>query len=538
MRLLLASALASLALASPHAARAATDPDIARRLAVEGRCEAALPELARARELAPRDADLALLQGECAIRLARYGEAIDALEAARALAPARSDVALQLAVARYHQGDLAGAETALREAEALGEQGAEVELYRGFLLLQRAEEPAAAAAALERARALGGNAVEPVASYYAGIALAAADDRAAAREALERVVAEWPGTEWAREAERTLAKLEGGAPRRWLSLRAGYEYDDNVALLGNGVALARDLARQRDDRAAWLLQAGGELFRSGRWSAGAAVSYEGWLQADLSQFDLHYPSLVTWLDRDIREGTTARVALDADYAWVDNEPFYTSQGVGFVVFQRVGRFGTAEVGARYWRQNYLFPNDDVPDGPGDPGAPCLDDDDPFCGPPGIDEGRARNRDGDGFTVGVLHTFPMLWEMAQFRAGYRYHHFGARGSEYSYNAHELLGDVIVKLPAGFELRLAGRWADQPFRHFSTFPDPDDVQPGVEYPLSRSRRDESFLETEVAIARPITRYLTLSAAWRYQRSRSNVDVFDYRRNVLGVYATVGL
>ena len=474
---------------------------VARRLAVEGRCEAALPELARARG------------SECA----------------------RSDVALQLAVARYHQGDLAGAETALREAEALGEQGAEVELYRGFLLLQRAEEPAAA---LERARALGGNAVEPVASYYAGIALAAADDRAAAREALERVVAEWPGTEWAREAERTLAKLEGGAPRRWLSLRAGYEYDDNVALLGNGVALPSQISSQRDDRAAWLLQAGGELFRSGRWSAGAAVSYEGWLQADLSQFDLHYPSLVTWLDRDIREGTTARVALDADYAWVDNEPFYTSQGVGFVVFQRVGRFGTAEVGARYWRQNYLFPNDDVPDGPGDPGAPCLDDDDPFCGPPGIDEGRARNQDGDGFTVGVLHTFPMLWEMAQFRAGYRYHHFGARGSEYSYNAHELLGDVIVKLPAGFELRLAGRWADQPFRHFSTFPDPDDVQPGVEYPLSRSRRDESFLETEVAIARPITRYLTLSAAWRYQRSRSNVDVFDYRRNVLGVYATVGL
>jgi tetratricopeptide (TPR) repeat protein len=528
----------ALAFAAPLGARGATDPDTARRLAVEGRCEAALPELARARELAPRDADLPLLQGECAIRLGRYGEAIDALEAARAIDPRRSDVAFQLAVARYHQGDLVGAETALAEAEALGEQGAEVELYRGFLLLQRAEQPGAAAAALERARALGGNAVEPVASYYAGIALVAAEDRAAAREALERVVAEWPGTEWAREAERTLAKLEGGAPRRWLSLRAGYEYDDNVVLLGSGVALPTEISSQRDERAAWLLQAGAELFRSGPWSAGAAISYEGWLHADLSEFDLHYPSLVTWLDRQLGEGTTARVSLDADYAWVDNEPFYTSQGVGAAVFQRVGRFGTAEIGARYWRQNYLFPNDDVPDGPGTPGDLCLDEDDAFCGPPGIDEKQERNRDGDGFTLGVLHTFPLLWEVAQLRAGYRYHHFGARGSEYSYNAHEILADATIRLPLEFELRLAASWVDQPYRNASTFPDPDDIVGGVEYPLSRSRRDDSFLETEVAIARPIGRYLTLSAAWRYQRSRSNVDVFDYRRHVLGVYATVGL
>jgi tetratricopeptide (TPR) repeat protein len=538
VRALVAAAFASLALAAPDAARAAVDADTARRLAIEGRCEAALPELARAREAAPRDVDLALLQGECAIRLARYAEAVDALEAAHALAPERGDVAFQLAVARYHLGDLAGAETALREADATGASGAEVELYRGFLLLQRAEQPAAAAAALERARSLGGRSVEPVASYYAGIALAAADDRDAAREALERVVAEWPGTEWAREAERTLEKLAAERKRRWLSLRAGWEYDDNVALLGNGVALPSEISSQRDERAAWLLSAGAELFRSGPWSAGASVSYEGWLHADLSQFDLHYPSLVTWLDRQLSEATTVRVALDADYAWVDNEPFYTSQGVGAAVFHNVGRFGLVEVGGRWWRQNYLFPNENVPDGPGQPGDLCLDDDDPFCGPPGLDEGRERNRDGNGFTVGMLHAFPVLWEAAQLRVGYRYHRFDARGREYSYEAHEFLGDAIVQLPAGFELRLAASWTDQPYRHASTFPDPDDLLAGVEYPLSRSRREDSFLETEIAIARPITRHLTLSGAWRYQRSRSNVEVFDYRRNVIGVYVTVGL
>jgi len=446
-------------------------------------------------------------------------------------------VALQLAIARYHLGDLEAASSALAAADRAGAAGAELELYRGILLLQRSASPSAAAAALERARSAGGASVEPVASYYAGLAFARAEDRARAREALARVVREWPGTEWASEAERALAGLETARRRHWLSLRAGYEYDDNVVLLGGGVALPTEISSQRDERAAWLLQAGSELFRSGPWSAGAALAYEGWLHGDLSQFDLHYPSLVTWLDRQLDENTSVRLAADVDYAWVDNEPFYTSHGVGASLFRRFGRAGTTEVGGRYWRQNYLFPNFDVPDGPGNPGDPCLDEDDLVCGPAGLDESRARNRDGSGFTLGMLHTLPLV-EGTTLRFGYRYHHFGARGREYSYNAHEFLAEAGVRLPARFELRLAASWADQPFRHASTFADPDDLVSGREYPLSGSRRDDWFLDTEVSLARPISRHLTLSGSWRYQRSRSNVDVFDYRRHVLGLYVTASL
>ena len=311
-----------------------------------------------------------------------------------------------------------------------------------------------------------------------------------------------------------------------------------MVLLGTGVQLPSEISSQRDQRAAWLLEAGSELLRSGPWSAGAALAYEGWAEADLSEFDLHYPSLVTWLDRQLGERTTLRLAADADYAWVDAEPFYTSHGVGLSLFESFGRAGTSELGARFWRQNYLFENEDVPDGPGQPGAPCLDEDDLVCGPAGLDESRARNRDGNGFSVGVLHTLPLLAERVQLRFGYRYYHFGARGSEYSYDAHEFLAELAARLPAGFALRLAASWADQPFRHPSTFPDPEGLVSGREYALSGSRRHDSFLETEVGLARPITRHLTLSGSWRYQRSRSNVEVFDYSRNVLGVYLTVSL
>jgi len=537
LRIVCGAAVLAVGLA-PAVAQPTQDAATASQLAREGRCEAALPDLERALEATPGDVDLALLAGECSIRLGRYANAASTLEQARALAPGRGDVALQLAVARYHLGDLEAAEAALDAAEAAGAAGAELELYRGILLLQRAASPRAAAAALERARSAGGVAVEPVASYYAGLAFARAEDRERAREALERVVREWPGTDWAREAERALGRLGAERRRGWLSLRAGYEYDDNVVLLGSGVQLPTEISSQRDERAAWLLQAGGELLRSGPWSAGAALGYEGWIHGDLSQFDLHYPSLVLWLDRQLGEDTSARLAADVDYAWVDNDAFYTSHGVGASLFHRFGRAGTSELGGRLWRQNYLFPNEDVPDGPGRPGATCLDEDALVCGPAGLDESRERNRDGTGFTLGVLHTLPLVAERASLRFGYRYHHFGARGREYSYDAHELLAETGVRLPAKFELRLAASWSDQPFRHASTFPDPDDLVAGREYPLTRTRRDDWFLDTEVSLARPITRHLTLSGSWRYQRSRSNVEVFDYRRHVLGLYVTASL
>jgi hypothetical protein len=351
-------------------------------------------------------------------------------------------------------------------------------------------------------------------------------------------VAEWPGTDWAREAKRALARLDARPRRFQASLRAGYEYDDNVVLRGSGVALPSEISSQRDERAAWLLQAGGQVFRRGPWSAGLAASYEGWVHGDLEEFDLHYPAAVGWLDRRLGERTTLRLAADVDYAWLDGDPFGSAHGAALSLFESFGRAGTTELGARFWRQNYFFTSGDVPDGPGAVGAPCLDPGDAVCGPPALDEGHERNRDGEGVTLALLHGVSFAEGRAYARIGYRYHHFGARGREYSYDASEWIAELSARLPARFELRLAASYADLPYRHPSTFPDPDRLFAGLQYGLSGSDRHDWYFSSEVALARPISSSLTLSGSWRYQRNRSNVEVFAYERNVLGVYLTVGL
>jgi hypothetical protein len=330
VRGLLAVALAILVPAAQVRAQA-DEPDAgaARRLALEGRCEAALPELERARAASPRDPDLALLAGECAIRLGRYGDAASALEAARALAPARGDIAFQLAVARYHQaisppptprsakrgGRCCGRRAELTAASCCS-SGLRRPSSRG-----RAERPSAGAS------------VEPVASTTPA-PLAAAEEREA-REAFERVVAGWLGSEWAREAELPgapgLARCRPGLPR------AGYEHDDNVVLLGSGAQLP-EIRSQRDERAAWLLEAGASAAQR-PFSAGAALPTKAG-PTETSPSSISTILLVAWLDRRLGEDTTP-LAADGDYAWA--EPFYTSHGVPRS--SSASRAGTGEPGA-------------------------------------------------------------------------------------------------------------------------------------------------------------------------------------------------
>ena len=506
--------------------------DRARRLALEGRCAAVIAELERH----PETAESLTLEGRCLMRTGRHDEAARRFE--RAADAGAAGLGLDLVEARYHAGDLPGARRALETAEANDPDRGRLQLYKGLLLLDagRASE---GATALERARVLDRSAVEPVASLQAGNAWRAAGDRARARAALERVVREWPGTDWAAAAERALRELdEEPEPSPWFaSLELGYEYDTNVVLRGSGVALPSEITSERDDRFVWDLEVGRTFDLGEGWRAGLLLQDVGALHDELRSFDVHAPSLVAWLDRALAPTTLARVELDVGYAWVDRSPFLVSYGVTGLISHAWGRAGASEVSLRFHRDGYFFPSEDVVDGPGRPGAPCVDPDDVICGPRGLDERRARNRDGNGFELAIGH----LWEphpRLALGVSYRYDRFSARGAEYTYDLHEIELLGVLVLPLDFLLSAEGAWGWQRFRHPSTFPDPADLVGGLEYPLSSSDRRQRLLRAEVTLEKPLTRHATLLLRYRYTRERSNVAVFDYRREVLGAYLRLAL
>lgn len=519
----------------------------AQRLVAEGRCPAALEVLSELRRSAPNDGWTLLQIAHCELEEQRYQAAAKTLETAKAANPNDGEVRLQLAIALYHGEDFAASSVELETAaQTLGEERAEIALYRGLLLLTQPEPKSAAAGAawLERARTLGGEAVEPVASYYAGMGWSTAQDRGRARESLQRVVREWPGTKWATSAERRLSEM-GAASRRWWGLvRAGLEYDSNAVLQGQGVPLPSEISSQRDIRGVWSAQTGTELFRTGQWASGAAFNYFGSAYRDVKSYDTQFPGVAVWLDRKLDDATTLRVAADGGYAWVAEEPFFWTHRASLSLLRQWADAGSSELFARYWHDDYLKISGDVP-GP-EPGVPypsCAPPADPlaFCGPPGLDEHGARNRDGNGTTIGFLQSLRIPVELpfgdATARLGYQYDRFVARGTEYTYQAHAVAGGIRVGLPWSAALDVSGAWAYRPYRHPSTFPNQPLIE-NTEYVLSATRHRETSYAVDVVVERPITTWLSASARWHLERTDSTAEVFDYHRQIVGAYLTATL
>ncbi|MDH3687102.1 MAG: hypothetical protein OEP95_12800, partial [Myxococcales bacterium] len=310
-----------------------------------------------------------------------------------------------------------------------------------------------------------------------------------------------------------------------------------VVLRGSSVALPREITSERDDRFVWDLEFGRAFDLGDGWSAGLLVQDVGSLHDELRSFDVHAPSVVGWLDRVLGPTTVARVELDVGYAWVDRSPFLLSYGALALLSHGWGKAGLSAVSARFYREAYFFPSEDVVDGPGRAGAQCVDPDDLICGPRGVREDRARNRDGQGFSLEARHVWEPHPRLA-IGAAYRYERFSARGSDYSFDAHEVELFAAVVLPLDFGLSAEAAWAWQSFRNPSTFPDPADLVGGREYPLDSSNRKQRILRAEITLEKPLTRHATLLLRYRYSRERSNVAVFDYRREVLGAYLRLAL
>jgi tetratricopeptide (TPR) repeat protein len=525
--------------------------------AAGGRCEEALGLLGQARAANPQDARAALIAGKCQVQTGDYSAALASLNEAQRLAPS-AEAQLYRGITKYHLKDMTGASEDLEQARAALPERAEPHLYIGLIALE-AGDSATAAAALSRAGRVNPDAVEPIASYYEGMARESAGERTKAESALRRARDLGRGTVWEQQANTALARLEVGdtppwktssprelevlderTPRWWLSATAGFEYNDNVVLRGENVQTPSDIGSDGDERGVYWAEAGWEIIATDEWTVGILANYYGNAHDDLEDFDIHYPGASIWVDRRIAPNAVARVQYDFGYAfsgdaWVgDSEEFLIAHTWTPAIYQDWGAAGNTRFFSRIGLRDYLFDVSDVPDGVGVTGTPCAPAR-PVCGPVGLDEDEARDRDGFMVIAGFDHTLPLFGDSTVVRGGYHFHYYNAQGSEYSYTGHEILAGVRQQLPFDFALEIYGSYMWRPYANRSTFPDPTDVTGGLQYGLDSGDRHEETGLVDVSIERPVNDYISLSARYSYLNNSSNADVFDYDRHLVGVYAT---
>jgi len=207
-----------------------------RSLLAEGRLWPAERAAREAVEQAPGSAAAHHLLARVLQRRNRGADALAEYERAFALDPTLPDIDAELGVARFEQGDLAGARAPLERALLASPDDGVLRVRLGLCELEadRLEE---AAAHFERASA--DPAVGQLAVYDLGLTRLRQARRDDARSAFERAVALGPETVTGRAAAAVLADLDAPSPEPEptpardlfrLALGAGLFYDDNVVV--------------------------------------------------------------------------------------------------------------------------------------------------------------------------------------------------------------------------------------------------------------------------------------------------------------------
>jgi tetratricopeptide (TPR) repeat protein len=511
----------------------------AERLAAAGRCEEALAALEELGRSAPLDASAHAVAGRCQMRLERHPDAARSFQAAKALDPSLPQLDLQLGIAQFLSEDIAGAEQSFAAARAAGTAGPEIDFYEALIALQHDTEPARAAATLERVGRERPGTLDPAASYYAGLGWRQAEDEERARAALERVVAEHPDTVWADAARKALERAGaaglGVTTRPWASAEVGVEWNSNVAYLGQGLATPEELDSKSDVGGVWAVDVGTPIARVGDGMIGVRAAYSGSVYIDARDYDLQYPYAGVWFDHPTGEHSLFRLEIGGGYGWLGYDPYVIAAPiVSPQWYYDHGEWGVTRLHAGVARYDFLQNDGGEPDGVG-VGEPCPHGE-TRCGPEGLDERDYRDRDGISVVAGVEHTFPLNDGNTQLRGGPVAEYYAAKGDEW--DAWGVGGEIGVRqaLPWQLTLDVAGRYVYRPYSNPSSYPDFDEIESGVQYALDDSDRRDHYVEVDVRLERPITRWLTASIRYDYLKNDSNVPVFDYDRHLVGGYLTV--
>lgn len=517
----------ALLLVCPLAASASDESDVLRAraslLASQGRCDQAIPLLQRAISVDPRDARASLLLGRCQLVAKDYEAAEASLAEALRRDPALGEAQLALAVARYHQENIAGARSALDAARASMSGDARFQLYDGLVLLREGKR-SEGIAALERARQIDPSAVEPTASYIAGLALENEGRRSEARASMERVIAADPTGRWGAAARTRLGQWRFARNEPyWASITGGYESDSNVVLRGQGVDLPQDITDEADWRAIWNANAGYRFLNTPDWSAGAAFNYTGTAQNKLTDFDYDYLVGTAWVDRRIAEDLSAHLQGDYAYGWVDGDSWVSEVAATPALdYEWAPDLYTRLFGRFSWTNYYFTPDDSSAYAPPAPS---------WFGPSELRE--YRNRDGRAEQGGVEQGVPLDSLRTQLTAVALFTRYHAQGSEYSFRGVGGWLSSETLLPSDFTLRTLAGFTYRGYLNDTSF----ETAPPVGGPPTSDKRRDQVVDTEIVLEHPLGYdWLVGSARWRYTHADSTVKVFDYDRVIYGLYVSV--
>ncbi|HEY7518403.1 MAG TPA: tetratricopeptide repeat protein [Methylomirabilota bacterium] len=477
------------------------------------RYDEALKNLQEALRREPDHVEALYYAGVVNMALRRPGEAVPYLLQAQKRNPGDPSIAFQLGLAYFAQQRYEEAEPLLEQVfrtdptiDALG-------YYVGFMRYRKKDYRGALAAF--RAGRTTDPQLQQLTRFYTGLALAALGLPAQASAEVEQALRLAPGSALTGPAERLRDTIRAAAEQgRRLSaeVRFGLLYDDNVIVRPSPSSREPLVPILRDKR----YDSVGELFgaqinyiwwQTETWESSVGYSFFGIYNNELPSFNITDHMLNGAL---AYKTSVAGMPLQAglQYSWdmlyLDDDEFLRRNTATLTALLVESDRHLTQAFFRYQNKEFYETNP-------------LPEPDEF-------------RDADNFMGGVLHLLRFAQDAHLIKGGYQYDVEDAQGRNYSYHGHRfLLGGQYtlpwhgIRLYYDFDVHL--RQYDHRNSLLPTYA-----------PGRKRRADDEYnntLRAELPFAGPTlwghSTRMTLSASYQNTVAKSNIEVFEYTRNV---------
>lgn len=466
----------------------------------------ALSHLRRAVDLEPRHPEARFYLGLTFFRLGEFQYAINTLKWVLHLDPSSHYVHHHLGGAYLQLRRFEEALAQFRLAEQHDTANSDTQFYLGYTyyqLKQYRQAPPYLQRALELDPSLAG-----AVYYYQGLAFYASERDRLAQTSFERAVHTDPAAPLAGQAQRYLKAIERREHAQHLFRlqgTIGFEYDDNVVLEPNDDVL--EFGEQRDGRTVFSLATQLLPVQQRAWQLGA--TYDLFQNVHFSLDDFNVQSHTLGLFTQHRLGRlTFRGEVNYNATLLEFDDF--SDGLtlqpSLVIRQNDTLFATLSTSLNWTRYD-----DNLAEG---------------------EDPNVRGRDGHVVRVGLQQTMLFNQKKSFVRLGYQYEGSRNDGSDWEYDGHHLTVGLHTPLQWKIALYVDGAYHYRRYLHANSFD--QDTLGILTAEDQRERRDDRFVGS-VALVRGMGSYLTLSLSYIHTRNRSNLDFFDYRRNVVSVQLT---
>ena len=447
----------------------------------------ALDVLKKAREEDPNSTLAAYYLGLNYKQLQNYKTAIPNLRDAVTYNPKIKGALIELVDCLYNYNELEEAHKWIAEAEQEGIRPAQVAFLKGLVLVKE-EKHDEAVASFEKAKTLD-TSMEQASDYQIGIANLKSKDYSHAQKAFEEAVTLDPSSSLAKYADEYIEAIarQEAAFKPWrLDFRSAWEYDDNVVLKPDASPAAVNIADKADWRTVYTTNVEYNKRPSDRFGIKAQYLFYFAKQNDLGFYDTISNTLIVQPSL-YYENSVLTFPATYSHTIVDDRSYLSTPSLSGIYNRVFGEKYMGQVYIKYDNKDFMW-------------TPATAD---------------ENRDANGVETGSgLYAF-FAKRKGFVNLRYGFDREWTKGANWEYLGNRVNATVLIPYKDKLNWTLTGGAFFQDFVNTHT--------------TFNVKRGDNVYSVATQLAYKFHKDCELQVQYTHVRVNSNIDIYEYTRNI---------